>query len=81
MLAKSPHDITVADVVHALEGAFAPVDCLQDLNLCNKADLCAARDVWQELQDAIENVLSGITLEQLAARQEEKHVGERMYYI
>jgi Rrf2 family protein len=71
-LGGDPSSITVLDVVSALEGKTSPVDCVTNSSFCSRAGQCAARDVWCDIASAIDGVLSGITLEQLSARQRAK---------
>lgn len=71
-LTKAPGSITALDVVSALEGKSIPVECVADATSCPRAGRCAARDVWCVVASAVEGVLSGLTLEQLAARQRAK---------
>lgn len=61
-LARPPETITVLEVVEALEGKMVIVDCLRDEALCKKAASCAAREIWQKLQNAIITTLGNITL-------------------
>lgn len=81
VLALPPSRIRASEVVEALEGPCSPVACIRDSSLCERAGLCATRDVWQEVGKAIEGVLSGITLEELASRQRAKHAEPAMYHI
>ena len=70
MLAKSPAEYTVGDVLRVMEGSLAPVACLDDdNNLCDRASSCVTLEVWQELNKAINNVVDSITLEDLVNRQ------------
>jgi len=71
-LTKAPAAITALDVVSALEGRSAPVECVADTASCPRAGRCAARDVWCDVASAVDGVLSGLTLEQLSARQHAK---------
>jgi len=72
-LNKPAREYTVGMILRAIEGSLAPVECLQDdPNRCARCDYCAALDVWKQVQDAIDAVVDGITLESLAARQKEK---------
>jgi Rrf2 family cysteine metabolism transcriptional repressor len=71
-LARPPEDIRLSEVVEAMEGSIAPVDCVLNPILCDRAGWCASRDVWTEVQYAIYNVLNGITLADLVKRQEKK---------
>ena len=71
-LTKNPSSVTALDVVAALEGRSGPVECVADASSCPRADRCAVRDVWCDVASAVDGVLSGLTLEQLAARQRAK---------
>jgi Rrf2 family cysteine metabolism transcriptional repressor len=80
-LAKSPSSITALDVVSALEGPSAPVECVVDMSSCQRADRCAARDVWCDVASAVDGVLSGLTLAELSARQRSRQEEALSYSI
>jgi Rrf2 family transcriptional regulator, cysteine metabolism repressor len=65
LLQSEPRQITVLQIVNALEGSIAPVNCVDEPGSCEKTGHCAARNVWQKLYDAQVNVLSGITLQDI----------------
>jgi Rrf2 family protein len=77
-LARPPEDITVRDVVEAIEGSIAPVACVDaaagagagecgdNLSGCVRATTCAATRVWLKLRDDIAASLSAFTLAALA---------------
>ena len=71
-LAKRPAEISVAEVIRAVDGPLAPVRCVSRTAYapCPFAveATCALRTVWQEARDAMVGVLERITLEELAAR-------------
>ena len=69
VLARSPSEIRLSEVLHTLEGPFSLVDCVADTRACDKTSRCTARQVWQELSDAIEDVLANVTLEDLIASE------------
>ena len=71
-LARAPASITALDVISALEGRNVLVDCVLDAGSCPRADRCAARDVWCDVASAVNGVLSGLTLDQLSAKQRAK---------
>ena len=71
-LAKKPSAITLRDIVTAMEGRTAPVDCVADRKACPRSGRCAARDVWCDVAAAIDGVLSSLTLDHLLARQRAK---------
>jgi len=71
-LAKPPTAITALDVVAALEGRSAPVDCVGDATACPRAGQCTAHDLWCDVAAAIDGVLGGVTLADLASKQRAK---------
>jgi len=71
-LAKPPADITMAEVIRAVDGPLAPVRCVSRTAYakctCAIESACALRTVWQEARNAMAGVLEGITLEEVAQR-------------
>jgi len=81
-LAKPPSEIRLSQIVAALEGSMAPVECVDDPKSCRRAESCVARDIWSEVKQAIEGVLESTTLEELARRHREKQPStSARYYI
>lgn len=81
-LAESPEAYTVGRILRLMEGSLAPVDCVDcpaGESRCDRASICVTIDVWRKLKEAIDNVVDGITLADLAARQQESEIAE--YYI
>jgi Rrf2 family cysteine metabolism transcriptional repressor len=72
MLAKSATDIRISDVVEALEGPLAIVDCLNNEESCERSDDCLARGMWKELNTAMAGVLTNMTLADLTNQNKEK---------
>ena len=72
MLAKAPNEIKLNDVFNALEGPTATVECIENENYCARVADCVARQVWVQLQEAIDNVLKAITLQDLVDRTKDK---------
>ncbi len=72
MLAKAPNEIKLNDVFNALEGPTATVECIENENYCARIADCVARQVWVQLQEAIDNVLKAITLQDLVDRTKDK---------
>lgn len=66
-LTRTPSEITVGEVIRAVEGPVVPVRCAADntrvLDSC--PDDCRARYVWQQVGHAIDGVLDSITLQDL----------------
>ena len=72
-LGRLPQDISLIDVVRALEGSVAPVECVDDPAKCSRADGCVTRDLWIETKRAMESVLESTTLADLVQRQTDKN--------
>jgi len=68
-LSRSPLDITVGDVVRALqEGYIVPLKCItgsEAQESCEREEICAARDVWKKVHEGIVEVLDATTLADL----------------
>ena len=71
-LAKSPSQIRLSEIIRVLEGSIAPVECVDDLNMCNRAPHCASRDMGKEIKETMENISESITLQDLVERQKSK---------
>lgn len=71
-LAKAPEEYTVGMILRTIEGSLAPVACLDDdENECTRATNCATLTLWQQLNDAINQVVDNVTLADLVERQHE----------
>ena len=68
-LARPPDKITLGDVIRSLEGAPLLLECVSAQDICARAESCVAREVWTEVESAINGVLDEITLSDLLARQ------------
>ena len=65
ILSKSPASITVKDIVEAVDGAFEPVECLSNSDLCDRVPFCGTRDVWLKMKRAVDSVLEEATVQSL----------------
>lgn len=61
-LARSTKEITVADVVSAIEGQLAMTQCCESDNLCARHSLCAIKDNWQIINKIILDALGKVSL-------------------
>ena len=72
-LAKPPTQITMLDVVQALEGPIAPMECFHEAPdgrvLCSHEsdgdDACATKLLWTRVQGGVTRALAGTTLTEL----------------
>ncbi len=65
LLSRSPSEITVGEVLRTLEGELAVVDCLMEEDACHKACSCPTRVVWKKLRDGLNEIVDGITLQDM----------------
>jgi Rrf2 family protein len=82
-LGRPPRDITVKDVVEAIEGRIAPVACVdpeagasvgecgEHPADCSRVTTCVVTQVWKKLRDDIDRSLSAFTLADLARQARE----------
>lgn len=72
-LTREPKEYTVGMILRLTEGSLAPVTCLEeDVNQCNRSEICATLMVWQQLNDAINDVVDHVTLADLLEEQKKK---------
>ncbi|MBB6100190.1 Rrf2 family protein [Deinobacterium chartae] len=64
-LARSPEQIDAWEVVLAMEGSMAPVNCLEDSDACSRAGSCATEGLWRRVENAVREVLGSTTLADL----------------
>lgn len=62
VLTRSPDQITVHEILCALEGPPSLVECVTDDEVCEKSSSCAARRFWQRLSNLLQEALKNVTL-------------------
>jgi len=67
VLTRGAGDITVGQVVRALEGPLRIVSCMSENDDCPQFSRCNLRGPVQKIQASISQVLDGMTLSELAA--------------
>ncbi len=77
VLAKAVEEISVGDVLRALEGSLEPVECAANNgeNTCEVAGGCVTKYVWQRINESINRTVDEISLKQLV--EESKHVSNK----
>lgn len=65
-LARRADEITVADIVEALEGPIAVTACSDSSSSCEHESWCPCRPNWQKINEAIRGALESITLSAMA---------------
>lgn len=68
LLARSPDQIRISEIIQVMEGSTAPVDCVDEAQICHRSPQCAMREVWTEVKRAIDGVLESVTLQAIVDR-------------
>ena len=69
-LVKEPKDYTVGIILRQIEGNLSSVKCLEESpNKCGRCNNCVTIEVWKQINDAVNNVIDNITLQDLVDRQ------------
>lgn len=72
ILARAPIQISMGEVIQALEGSLAPLPCLETPLECSQSPGCAQRDVWMAVAKATNDILYSTTVGALAERQAQR---------
>ncbi len=78
VLAKEPQEYTVGMILRLIEGSLSPVDCLGKGENCDRSAKCVTQKVWRKIDDAINNVVDNITLQDLV---EWHHEGDSKQWV
>src|SRR3990172_842081 len=65
-LAKSPDQISLLDVVEAIDGPILLNDCVGDINACNFGSSCPMKPVWCDAQKDLVTRLDNTTFASLS---------------
>lgn len=68
-LTKPASELTVWEILNAIETAMTPVECVDnDKNGCDRADICPTLPMWKDFAKIIKDYFSGITIKQLVSK-------------
>ncbi|MFI3200649.1 MAG: Rrf2 family transcriptional regulator [Eubacteriales bacterium] len=74
-IAGDYHTYTIGMILRVTEGSLSPVACLEDDSQeCERCDTCETIAVWRELNDAINQVVDGVTIGDLVERQQQREM-------
>lgn len=71
-LAHKPEEISLLDVVEAIDGPITLNDCTQDPDICTFGDECPLHEVWCETQAELVNKLRASTFDRLLEIEAQK---------
>ena len=72
VLARTPSEIKLSEVVEALQGPLSLVKCVDHPEVCPRREICVTYDIWKEMKDAMVGVLNSQTLQDLIERRRQK---------
>jgi FeS assembly SUF system regulator len=65
LLARPSSEITLVDIIHAMDGPIGMTECSVTPGLCTQESGCTVRATWQRVNQAVLGVLREITLDQM----------------
>lgn len=78
VLAKPPSQITLKDILSALEGPLCIVACVEKPSLCKRAETCVSREIWHEATEKMLLILSSFTLKDMI--EKDRRASEALSY-
>lgn len=68
-LSRSADEVSVADIISALEGPIAVTECTDESaeTSCTHEPECGVRTNWQRINDAVQSALSNISLAEMTS--------------
>ena len=68
-LAQSPENISIADIISAIEGPIALTQCMEHtLGCCDIEPLCPSRYGWQVINDTVRRSLESVSLAEISTQ-------------
>lgn len=62
-LSAEPSDISIGEIIRALEGPLAPSECVvEEYDCCKNIECCTTRSMWKSIYDGINNVVDSLSL-------------------
>jgi Rrf2 family protein len=74
VLGRPANEITLREVVEAVEGPIVPNRCLTSGGPCQAGGACRVHHVWRIVQSRVVEVLDGVTVADLAQQEQSGHL-------
>jgi FeS assembly SUF system regulator len=68
-VSRAASDISVAEIIAAIEGPIAMTECSVEAGLCSQEDNCDLRSNWQRISQAVAQALREVSLAEMSAPQ------------
>ena len=72
-VARLASEISVADVIAAIEGPIAMTECSVEQGLCSQEDNCELRGNWQRISIAVARALEDVSLAEMSTPVKKTH--------
>lgn len=79
-LARPAQEITLADVVQAVEGPITMMDCVAEGGACDRTTECVIREVFCDVQRSVVDTLAAVTLADIVKRTAAKEAARVPMY-
>lgn len=80
VLARPAREITVREIVAALEGEILLVACTADPAACERSADCVAGELWRELEDGLRQMMEKTTLDKLVEKTKAREQAASLMY-
>ncbi len=77
ILTQPPSKVKLIEIIEALEGPIALVDCVDDIDYCDRMPRCATFEVWKEANNLLRDYFSKTTLQDLVERSQKKNPAKK----
>lgn len=81
VLTRDARDVSLRDVVVALEGMSFLVACTADPANCSQSGACAARNAWMEVESKMNDAMRAVTLARLVQRHAQAEESESGHFV
>ncbi len=65
-LARAPQDVSVAQIIAAIDGSFGMTQCTSTLGPCDRLQFCPTRPHWHRINEAVGAALANVTLDEMS---------------
>lgn len=70
-MTKSPNQVKMSEIIRALEGSWALVECVENQGYCSKIDSCNTFEIWDKATQALSDVFESYTLDDMLQKHED----------
>lgn len=81
VLQRAPEQITVTELIEAVDGPIQLSDCPGGAACCASPEQCVLTGLFAEGEQALRSVFDGVSLAQLLERRTNLRAGSSMYHI